>query len=112
MGMVPLGRVVVRSSHELSLSRLDQKGLRLYSFLLRRIGFKAVPVPVALSYMVKGSGMSLKQVRRRLDVMVELGIIQRWTVKHPEHFKKSFYRIVYIGDRRALYRSDSMGTRT
>jgi len=117
MTAVKASRLVNRTSKSLALSRLDQKGLTLYAFLLRRIGYKATPLPVATSYMAKGCGMTARQVGYRISKMVELKLIEKWTVKHPTHYKKTFYRLVFSGDRRALYkekarllRSDSMGT--
>lgn len=109
---VRVTRLVARTAEELSLSRLDQKSIRLYAFLLRKLGYRSSPLPVALSFMVKGTGLSTQQVRSRLFKLVEGRLIQKWTVKHPQHYKKTYYRIVYTGDRRALYRSHSPGTRT
>lgn len=104
---LPFSRLVIRTSHELALSRLDQSGLALYAFLLRKLGYSAVPRPVAISYMAEGTKMSVKRIRRRLKQLEDDGLIQKWTVKHPTHYKKTFYRIVYIGDKRALYRRKS-----
>jgi len=104
MVMVPISRLVIRPRRELSLSMLDRHGLAVYSFFLEKLGYSATPRPVAISFVAKGLGLSVDQVRYRIDQLVEGKVIEKWTVKHPTQYKKSFYRMVYAGDRRVLYR--------
>jgi len=47
--------------------------------------------------------LSIDVVRERIKVLIERKLIEKWTVKSPEHYKKTYYRIVYWGDKRILY---------
>lgn len=95
---------MVKRKNSLSLSSLDQLGLAVYSYLLGRLSFSAIPKPVPLVPIAVACGCSVEQVKYRVKKLEEKGIIQVWRKKHPTHFKVTYYRIVYTGDKRALYR--------
>lgn len=106
MSFVSISRVLDRTSRDtIVLPRLDPLGLAVYHVLLGQCGYSATPKPVALSFIAKACGCSIRKVQYRVDKLVKGKVIQKWTVKNPFHYKKTFYRIVYMGDRRVLYRN-------
>lgn len=112
---------MLKRSDSVALSDLDQLGLRIYAYILARIGFRSTPKPVPLISIATYCACTVNQVRYRLkkiavegpkkgviDKDLELkanrALIRKWTVKHPTHFRNTFYRVNYRGDRRVLYK--------
>lgn len=77
---------------------VDSISLRLYAFLARKIGYKREPKPVPLFVMSKAIGCSYDQARIRIQQLVEMGMIEKWTVKHPKQFKITYYRLTFSDD--------------
>lgn len=100
-----IGRNLARTGEDLELSKLDQKSLRVYSFMLKKIGYQSSPLPIALTYICLGTGLTINQVRLRIKKLLIAHLIQKWTVSNPDHYKKTYYRIVYHGDKRKLYKN-------
>lgn len=74
---------------------LDSSGARVYAFLARRIGYTTTPQPVPLLVISKAIGISYKEVRNRVKVLVDMKLVEKWTVKHPTQFKITYYRLTF-----------------
>lgn len=53
----------------------------------------------------KEERISYKQVRERIERLVEMNLVERWTVKHPTQFKITYYRLTK-SERNVLLRDD------
>lgn len=73
----------------------DTISFRLYAFLARKLGYRREPKAVPLFVMARAIGCSYDQVRKRIGLLVEMGLIERWTVKHPKQFKITYYRLTF-----------------
>jgi hypothetical protein len=70
-------------------------GVSIYSFLLRNLGYRRTPQPVPLILIQRVVKGSKRQVEYRIKKMVDKGMIEKWTTKHPTHYKITYYRIPY-----------------
>lgn len=75
---------------------LDPLALKIHAFFLRKIGYIRKPQAVPLNFILKSNNCTLKQARIRIKQLQERGYIEKWTTKHPTHFKQTYYRIPYL----------------
>lgn len=77
---------------------LDNLGSHVYAILHRRLGYIRKPQPVPHLYIqkalkTKGIETSLMSIQRRIKRLIQLGYLEKWTVKHPTNYKMTYYRI-------------------
>lgn len=105
--MVPVGRVLSKTASDLAISNLDRHSIAVFQFFLLKIGYDAIPRPVPLETIENNTGLSRKQVRLRINKLIKGKLLEKWTKKHPTQFKITYYRVIFNGNRRLLYRSRS-----
>lgn len=79
---------------------LDSMSVSIYTFLLRKLGYKRTPQPVPLVLIERYVKGSKRQVEYRMKKLVKIGYVEKWTTKHPTHYKITYYRIPYIVNNR------------
>jgi len=73
----------------------------MYRFLFYKFGYSRHPRCIPVNYIAKavskkiGKSISYDQIRERMKRLVEIGMIEKWTVKHPTQFKITYYRLPY-----------------
>ena len=89
------------STSDASLPRLDDLAIATLSFFINRIGYGRKPSAVALIFIIQGlqyRGVMItqKQLRNRITKLISLGMLEKWTTKHPSQFKITYYRVPYL----------------
>jgi len=80
---------------------LDNLGIEIYRFLFHKMGYSRHPKCVPVNYIAKAvskkmnKDISYDQVRERMKKLVERGMVEKWTVKHPTQFRITYYRLPY-----------------
>ena len=75
---------------------LDPLCLKIHAFLLRKLGYIRRPQVVPLNFIAVSNRCTIKEVRYRIKQLKDRGYIEKWTTKHPTHYKQTYYRIPYL----------------
>lgn len=78
--------------------KLDKISIEIYSLLKKRLGYRKTPLAIPLKYIEKCIGHNKRQIEYRIEKMSKLGYIEKWTTKHPTHFKITYYRIPLLNN--------------
>jgi len=85
----------------ITLSKLDFLGYRVLQYLNKILGTSKIPKCVPLLKIAKACSITYKQARNRIDTLVKLGYIDRWTETHQgktglgSFRRTSYYRTKY-----------------
>ena len=96
--LVPVAQILTPSTQKFLLRQLSQFELVIYQIFCKKLGRCKVPICVPLAYLVKCSGLTIRQVRYNIKKLVGKGLIERF-VKYSSPFKKSptYYRFPLLG---------------
>lgn len=68
----------------------------VYLYFLKTIGDSKRPVVVPMADIAKETLCTYNQVRKRIKILIEAGLLEKWTVKHPTQFKITYYRVAAL----------------
>jgi hypothetical protein len=75
---------------------LDPLGKAIHAFFLRKLGYRRVPQVVPLNFITASNRCTRNQARYRIKRLIQQGLLEKWTTKHPTHYKQTYYRIPYL----------------
>jgi len=84
--------------------KIDHISIEMYRFLFYKFGYSRHPRCIPVNYIAKavskkvGKSISYDQIRERMKRLVEIGMIEKWTVSDAPNHKKTYWRIKYPGD--------------
>lgn len=81
---------------------LDKHGVSVLTFLVRKLGYSRTPQAVPLVFIQTGLkrfyniDLSIDQIQYRIQKLILLGHLEKWSTKHHTHYKTTYYRIPYL----------------
>jgi len=96
-------KIIRKRENEIALGELDPLSISIYRYLLERIQYSKTPKPITLEAISRSCACTRQQTKYRIMKLIDKKLLEKWTTKHPTKYKISYFRMVYPGDRRALY---------